>query len=49
MQITAKTISLLVFKRQHLGGGKHDAGFKRHPFFKGVSWSDLAQKKIHAP
>jgi serine/threonine protein kinase len=45
-------ISKLLIKnpRERLGGGKDDADeLKRHPFLKGINWSDLAQKKILAP
>jgi serine/threonine protein kinase len=36
--------------KRRLGGGKDDAEeLKRHPFFKGMKWSDLAQKAIQAP
>jgi serine/threonine protein kinase len=45
-------ISKLLVKdpRKRLGGGKDDAEeLKRHPFLKGMNWSDLAQKKIWAP
>jgi ribosomal protein S6 kinase alpha-5 len=45
-------ISKLLVKdpRKRLGGGEDDAEeLKRHPFLKGINWSDLAQKKISAP
>lgn len=36
--------------RKRLGGGVSDANeLKRHKFFKGLNWDDLAQKKIPAP
>jgi ribosomal protein S6 kinase alpha-5 len=35
---------------KRLGGGKDDAEeLKRHPFLKGINWSELVQKKIRAP
>ncbi|XP_047108587.1 ribosomal protein S6 kinase alpha-5-like isoform X1 [Schistocerca piceifrons] len=45
-------ISKLLVKdpRKRLGGGEEDAEeLKRHPFFKGTNWADLAQKNIPAP
>jgi ribosomal protein S6 kinase alpha-5 len=48
----ADFISKLLVKdpRKHLGGGEDDAEeLKRHPFLKGMNWSELAQKKISAP
>jgi serine/threonine protein kinase len=48
----ADFISKLLVKdpRNRLGGGKDDAEeLKRHLFFEGMNWSDLAQKKILAP
>jgi serine/threonine protein kinase len=35
---------------KRLGGGNDDAEeLKKHPFLKGINWSDLAQRKIWAP
>jgi len=35
---------------QRLGGGPHDADeIKSHPFFKGINWKHLAEKKVPAP
>jgi serine/threonine protein kinase len=35
---------------KRLGGGNDDAEeLKRHPFLKGINWSDLSQRKIWAP
>jgi ribosomal protein S6 kinase alpha-5 len=48
----ADFISKLLVKdpRKRLGGGKDDAEeLKRHPFLKGIKWSELIQKKIRAP
>ncbi|PNF15781.1 hypothetical protein B7P43_G10419 [Cryptotermes secundus] len=48
----ADFISKLLVKdpRKRLGGGKDDAKeLKRHPFLKGINWSDLEQRKILAP
>ncbi|PNF30492.1 hypothetical protein B7P43_G10867 [Cryptotermes secundus] len=48
----ADFISQLLVKdpQKRLGGGKDDAEeLKRHPFLKGMNWSDMAQKKILAP
>jgi hypothetical protein len=36
--------------QRRLDGGKEDAEeLKRHPFFKGMKWSDLVQKATRAP
>ncbi|KAK7869906.1 hypothetical protein R5R35_013702 [Gryllus longicercus] len=36
--------------RKRLGGGEGDAEeLKRHPFFKGINWEDLARKAVPAP
>jgi serine/threonine protein kinase len=48
----ADFISKLLVKdpRKRLGAGTGDAEeLKRHPFLKGINWSDLAQKKISPP
>jgi serine/threonine protein kinase len=45
-------ISKLLAKNpeERLGGGKDNADeLKRHPFFKGMNWSDLVKKEIRAP
>ncbi|KAL1124522.1 hypothetical protein AAG570_001148, partial [Ranatra chinensis] len=45
-------ISKLLVKdpRRRLGGGVEDAiELKRHPFFKGMNWDDLAKKAVEAP
>ncbi|CAG7821855.1 unnamed protein product, partial [Allacma fusca] len=45
-------ISKLLIKdpRQRLGGGPRDAEeIKSHPFFKGLNWTHLAEKRIPAP
>ncbi|KAJ4441201.1 hypothetical protein ANN_11052 [Periplaneta americana] len=45
-------ISKLLVKdpRKRLGGGEEDAEeLKRHPFFRGINWNDLARKAIPAP
>lgn len=36
--------------RERLGGGADDAEeLKRHPFFKGLNWTDLSKKAVPAP
>lgn len=36
--------------RKRLGGGIEDANeLKKHPFFRGLDWADLSQKKVPAP
>ncbi|GLH15555.1 uncharacterized protein GBIM_19983 [Gryllus bimaculatus] len=36
--------------RKRLGGGEGDAEeLKRHPFFKGINWEELARKAVPAP
>jgi serine/threonine protein kinase len=48
----ADFISKLLVKdpRKRLGGGKDDAEeLKRHPFLRGMNWSDLAQQKVWPP
>jgi hypothetical protein len=37
------------FSGEGLGRGENDTELKTHQFFKAMSWSDLAQRKIQAP
>ena len=48
--INIHTVSLSPFMltlRCRLGGGEEDVGeIMRHPFFTGINWQDLVEKKV---
>lgn len=43
-------LSAIADSRRRLGGGRDDANeLKRHPFFRGLNWDDLAARRVPAP